>query len=707
MHPPNLLPSKFWFFMIISLTLILAPKSVFADGGNISSCSARFRCGNIQNIGYPFWGLDRPESCGYPGFRLDCNENTPEITINSVTYRVININSGSQILEVARIDYSQNICPTNLINSTFNTNIFESRGNQDIRLYYGCWPLTDLDLTPFPGISNQFECTINTTIVIGYYLTRNINNTSFGSLATILSTSLGSCNNSVIIPVLNSEVESLENNRNSDTLEEALRVGLELQWYANDTFCNPCLNSRGQCGHNLTSGEFICYCSGGFYPAECPTSPPDKKKKGVSLPVGLAIAGAAIFGIGLGILILRLRQRRKKIAAQVKSRDLPTPPSSEGPPTSTSTTNLSQRTPSYLTSQSDLEKGSTYFGVHVFSYEELEEATNNFNPSKELGEGGFGTVYYGVLKDGRVVAVKRLYENNFKRVDKYLNEIEILTRIRHPNLVTLYGCTSRRSRELILVYEYIPNGTVADHLHGKLSNSGVLTWHVRLRIAVETANALAYLHVTDIIHRDVKTNNILLDKNFHVKVADFGLSRLFPNDVTHVSTAPQGTPGYVDPEYYQCYRLTEKSDVYSFGVVLIELISAKQAVDTNRHRHDINLANMAVSRIQNHALHELVDPSLEFEGDYAVKRMMTAVAELAFRCLQQERDLRPSMEEVLETLRGIQDEELGVQKAEVVGIRSNAEVIDIRSDDVGLLKHIPPPLSPDSMTDKWGELIPF
>lgn len=275
-----------------------------------------------------------------------------------------------------------------------------------------------------------------------------------------------------------------------------------------------------------------------------------------------------------------------------------------------------------------------------------------------------------------------------------MNEVEILARLRHKNLVTLYGCTSRRSRELLLVYEYIPNGTVADHLHAKQSNSGLLTWPTRLSIAIETADALAYLHASDIIHRDVKTNNILLDNNFRVKVADFGLSRLFPTDVTHVSTAPQGTPGYVDPEYYQCYQLTDKSDVYSFGVVLIELISSLQAVDTNRHRLDINLANMAVNKIQNHQLNELVDPCLGFEKDYAVRRMVTCVAELAFRCLQQDRDMRPTMEEVLEGLKTVENEYYGAQKAEVV---------DISGDDVRLLKNAPPPLlsSPDSMTDKW------
>lgn len=305
----------------------------------------------------------------------------------------------------------------------------------------------------------------------------------------------------------------------------------------------------------------------------------------------------------------------------------------------------------------------------------------------------------GKLGDGRTVAVKRLYENNCRRVEQFINEVEILTRLRHQNLVSLYGCTSRHSRELLLVYEYVPNGTVADHLHGEKAKPERLPWHIRMNIAIETASALAYLHASDIIHRDVKTSNILLDNHFCVKVADFGLSRLFPkNDVTHVSTAPQGTPGYVDPEYHQCYQLTDKSDVYSFGVVLMELISAMAAVDITRHRHEINLSSMAINKIQNGMLHELVDPSLGFEGDEKVRKMINGVAELGFQCLQSVKDVRPSMGQVMERLVEIKNDGKDKRKAEEMDINNIIVSVSPHHDDVVLLKNInePPPPSPDS-----------
>ncbi|KAK7407519.1 hypothetical protein VNO78_09472 [Psophocarpus tetragonolobus] len=297
---------------------------------------------------------------------------------------------------------------------------------------------------------------------------------------------------------------------------------------------------------------------------------------------------------------------------------------------------------------------TVYFGIPVFSYEKLQKATNDFNQARELGEGGFGTVYYGTLEDGREVAVKRLFERNYRPVESFINEIKILTRLRHTNLVSLYGCTSRHSRELLLVYEYVPNGTLSSHLHADQTKPCSLPWPVRMKIAIETASALAYLHAKDIIHRDVKTSNILLDNDFGVKVADFGLSRLFPDDVTHISTAPRGTPGYVDPDYRLCYQLTTKSDVYSFGVVLAELISSLKPVDMDRSMDDVKLSNLAIRKIQKGAISELVDPFLGFQSDEKLKRMILSVAELAFLCLQGDKDLRPSMSEVFEELQRVQ-----------------------------------------------------
>lgn len=341
-------------------------------------------------------------------------------------------------------------------------------------------------------------------------------------------------------------------------------------------------------------------------------------------------------------------------------------------------------------SRKDLESASFHCQTNLFSYEELVEATNGFDASKELGDGGYGAVYKGLLRDGRVVAVKRLYETGNKRVELFINEVEILSRLRHPNLVTLYGSTSPSSPRLLLVYEFVPNGTLADQLHNP-DRSASLPLSIRLSMAIDTASALSYLHSVDIIHRDVKTNNILVDNNFIVKVADFGLSRLFPPNATHVSTAPQGTPGYLDPEYHRFYQLTDKSDVYSFGVVLMELICSRPAVDIDRRPNEISLAMAAINKIQKGELDQLVDPGLGYNTDTEANRIVTQMAELAFRCLQMDRDMRPSIKEVLEGLREIERGENCC----------NGDQCEIKvKEGSRLLKHLGP-ASPDSVMKKW------
>ncbi|XAR52436.1 Non-specific serine/threonine protein kinase [Bertholletia excelsa] len=446
--------------------------------------------------------------------------------------------------------------------------------------------------------------------------------------------------------------------RNFSDLFSLLVDEFTIQLRVTKSDCKKCLHKGGKCPPYYKK-EFNCINEG-------------EGRTKLELILGIVIPG--VFVIFLLVLSVGYRKKCSHIYSHIFSRNISSDPSN-----------------------SDLEGCSIYLGVPVFTYKELVEATDNFDASKELGHGGFGTVHHGLLRDGREVAVKRLYEHNYKRLTQFINEIEILTCLRHRNLVTLYGCTSQQSHPLLLVYEYVPNGTVADHLHGERAKDGSLTWPVRMNIAMETAAALAYLHASEIVHRDVKTTNILLDDDFHVKVADFGLSRLFPSDVTHVSTAPQGTPGYVDPEYHQCYQLTDKSDVYSFGVVLIELISSKLAVDVSRSKHEINLSNFAMNRIQKRAFNELIDPWLGFGLDSTVERMTILVAEVAFLCLQLEKEMRPRMDEVLQALRHIQD--CGEENGLVIGNVKQTPPPSPEGENVVLLRNSTVLSSPVAVTD--------
>ncbi|GMI77009.1 hypothetical protein HRI_001370200 [Hibiscus trionum] len=282
MHPSSF-PSKFWFLLIVlSFFLNFSPNCVFAN--SFMSCRVRTSCGSISYIGYPFWGWDRPESCGYPGFQLNCNQNMLEITIMSATYRVLEINNSTQTLVVARTDYSDSLCPTRFINSTFDTSPFRyNETTRDIRLYYDCPSPAGLEnLTSFQDVSDQFECTINGASTRGYYVTTDFTGTAIGNF-------FGFCWNSVIIPVPISRVPLLVDNRDSDALEEAVRVGFGLRWSANDSRCNTCLNDGGQCGRNLNSNEFACYnCTDGDV---CSTSSPAGKSSLFFMPGEISLVG--------------------------------------------------------------------------------------------------------------------------------------------------------------------------------------------------------------------------------------------------------------------------------------------------------------------------------------------------------------------------------------------------------------------------------
>ncbi|GLT78849.1 hypothetical protein SLA2020_503700 [Shorea laevis] len=360
---------------------------------------------------------------------------------------------------------------------------------------------------------------------------------------------------------------------------------------------------------------------------------PDKSTKPVFLVVGPVVGGLLVCVLVVGLFIVLKKRKRTSVKTSVWSLFRGHGGRSSDSKGTDRTINVSQ-------------VPNLNLGLRI-PFAEIQSATNNFDEKLVIGRGGFGNVYRGQLKNCLTVAVKRSQPGSGQGFDEFRTEIMILSKIRHRHLVSLIGYCDERF-EMILVYEFMEKGTLRDHLYN--TDLPCLSWKQRLEICIGAASGLNYLHkgsTGGIIHRDIKTTNILLDENFNAKVADFGLSKSAPLNETHVNTGIKGTFGYLDPEYFQTQQLTEKSDVYSFGVVLLEVLCARPVIisrDPQLPMEQVNLAEWGLLCHRKGLLDTIVDPSIKGEIN---PNSLRKFAETAEKCLQEDSVDRPSMGDVV------------------------------------------------------------
>lgn len=298
--------------------------------------------------------------------------------------------------------------------------------------------------------------------------------------------------------------------------------------------------------------------------------------------------------------------------------------------------------------------------TQCFTYRELATATNNFRLESMIGRGGFGSVYKGMLETtpGQLknVAVKMLDTTGHQGDKEFLVEVLMLSLLRHEHLVTLFGYCAEGDQRL-LVYEYMPFGSVEDHIHGYGSEEEVLDLSTRMQIALGSAKGLAYLHNVaqpPVIYRDLKTANILLDHGYKAKLSDFGLAKFGPSgDMSHVSTRVMGTHGYCAPEYASTGKLTMKSDIYSFGVVMLELITGRKPIGDACMGAKRLLVNWALPLFRDQEIRKIADPMLSIQGHHYLEEAVERALVLAYMCLREDANARPTVKEVVEALDNI------------------------------------------------------
>ncbi|KAL7092677.1 hypothetical protein ACP275_12G178600 [Erythranthe tilingii] len=418
---------------------------------------------------------------------------------------------------------------------------------------------------------------------------------------------------------------------------------------------NPC-ETNAECRN--TPGGFKCPCKKGYEGNETQSGYsciPKNTSPVLALSLGISFGFLAVI-IAMVVLLYTIKKRK---LVKLKEK-------------------FFQQNGGFLLKQQLSSNENSMKSTKIFTSEELEKATNNYAEDRILGRGGYGIVYKGIFPDQQVVAIKKSRVMDQTQIEQFINEMVILTQVNHRNVVKLLGCCLETEVPL-LVYEYVSNGTLFHHIHHS-GNQPWFSWDNRLRILTEAAGALAYLHSSTekpVIHRDIKSPNILLDEQYTAKIADFGASRLVAIDQTMISTLVQGTLGYLDPEYFHTSQLTAKSDVYSFGVVIAEMMTGRKPLSNTENDKEKSLATFFVMSVKEDRLFQVVDPRVMREGSM---EQIQAAGQLVKRCLKMEGEERPTMREVameLEALRKFSKNPWAQQPPEDQGAPSTSEQADL------------------------------
>ncbi|XP_026390986.1 L-type lectin-domain containing receptor kinase IX.1-like [Papaver somniferum] len=549
-------------------------------------------CGNGLNISYPFW--IKEDYCGDPGFEVTCKNNEPILYTAGYDYIIRDIRPIDRSFRVEN-SVAYGSCPVPFKNSTFNSTFnydqspFKSGSQvQDLTFFYNC---THSDSNLF----ENFTYPVNTSCV-------TLPDPDLFSFAGIVPNGKSiydklKCQFSVHVPV---EVELNQTEGPVNDYLPLLKKSFTLEW--DQTRCGWCQETGESCGLD-DNDHLVCFAQG-------------RPSRAMKVVVQMSMGAAALVGLGIGIAFciwFKKRCTSRNFNAEIENWG--------------------------MSMEEEFQKGT---GPRRFSYKELVDATSNFDDRGKLGQGGFGAVYKGSLSDMNV-AVKRISKESQQGKREYQSEVRIISRLRHRNLVQLIGWCHERN-ELLLVYEFMPNKSLDKHL---FQGENVLSWEVRYKVALGLASGLLYLHEEweqCVVHRDIKSSNIMLDSDFNAKLGDFGLARLVDHGKGSQTTAIAGTRGYLAPECLITGKFSKESDIYSFGIVALEIASGRKPAEIGK----MDLVEWVWGLYGSEKLIEAVDKRLKMKFD---ESEMVHLLIAGLWCAHPDYKSRPSISEVINVLK--------------------------------------------------------